>query len=375
MGRMTRTVVLASGAVLALALPSGAMAATKTVLAGKPPNWAKLAPKTLGAKFVKQYAPDVNDFFLHRVTIHVGDRVSFVATGPHTVDLPGRSNEDLPFLLPGKPVTGVNDAAGNPFWFNGKVPTFGSNPALVGPSGGTTYNGTTRIDSGRLIGAPKPFNVTFTKAGTYKFFCDVHKGMIGYIVVKPQGTPVPSTKQDATALTAQVKADMAAAKRLAVQKTPRDQVALGAAGGQGVELYAMLPSRLNVKAGTVVRFSMSAKSLDDHTATFGPKPYLTWIANAFVPGGTFQPQPVWTGVYPSEPKQPILLTRTTHGNGFANTGVLDATTCGTFPTTIGCGNPIATRPASRRIKFGQPGVYHFICVFHPWMRGTVTVTK
>ncbi len=122
--------------------------------------------------------------------------------GFHTVDLPAKGGTLLPLIVPGKTlVSGVNDAAGNPFWFNGKVPNVGLNPALLAPPTAKTYNGSKRLDSGvpAPSGPPKPFNVTFTKAGTYKFFCDVHPGMIGTVVVKPAGAAIPSAKQDAKA--------------------------------------------------------------------------------------------------------------------------------------------------------------------------------
>jgi plastocyanin len=75
------------------------------------------------------------------------------------------------------PVTGVKDAAGSPFWFNGKVSKLFINPALPSPSGPSTYDGTARAESGLPAGTPKPYKIKFTKAGTYKYFCDVHQGL------------------------------------------------------------------------------------------------------------------------------------------------------------------------------------------------------
>ena len=67
--------------VAALVLPCAAQAAQKDVSLG-PPVSAQKALQTTGS--------DVNDFFPHGVTIHVGDKVRFVPVGFHTVDLPGR---------------------------------------------------------------------------------------------------------------------------------------------------------------------------------------------------------------------------------------------------------------------------------------------
>ena len=69
-----------AAAVGVLAVPATASAATKTVDMGPPTE------KT----FQKAFS-DVNDFFPHGTTIHVGDSVKFVPTGFHTVDIPERA--------------------------------------------------------------------------------------------------------------------------------------------------------------------------------------------------------------------------------------------------------------------------------------------
>ena len=343
----------------ALALPAAAAARTKTVTAGPPAQVKPLAVKLLGKSFFGAYNPDINAFFLQRVTINAGDTVKFVQNGFHTIDLPGKSNEDLPLILPGSTVTGAIDAAGNPFWFNGKLPSLGLNPVLFARSSATTYNGSTRLDSGLPpnSGAPKPFLVKFTKPGTYKYFCDVHPGMIGYVVVKPKGKPVPSARQDTASLIAQATSDILAAKRLAKIKVAADHVSLGESNSSGVELFAMFPATMTVSPGTVVTFSMSRNSREVHTATFGPVKYINDLSNALfsAPGPTAQ------ALYPSSPVQPILLDPSSHGNGFGNIGAVD-----TDPTT-------PQIPTSGQIKFTAPGTYHFICLIHSQMHGTIIV--
>ncbi|HUO71689.1 MAG TPA: hypothetical protein VMU39_13020, partial [Solirubrobacteraceae bacterium] len=103
--------------------------------------------------------------------------------------------------------------------------------------------------------------------------------------------------------------------------------------------------------------SMSKATEETHTVTFGPTKYLNGLAKGFE-GTTFPP----AGAYPSDPTQPIVLTPKSHGNGFANLGVLDRD-----PTT-------PTIPPSGRIKFTKPGVYHFICLIHTQMQGTIVVS-
>ena len=353
--------VLVGGFVALLGMPSIASAGTKIVYAGPPAVTKQIAGKVIAASnlnpksFVGKYRPDVNDFFLHRVTINAGDTVSFRLEGFHTVDLPGKSGADLPLIVPGRTVHGVRDAAGNPFWFNGKVPSLGLNPALLARSTATTYDGTARVDSGVPAGPPKPFNVQFTKPGVYKFFCDVHVGMVGYVIVASKGRPVPTAAQDSAALVRQITGDVKTAVRISRRKPPADTVDLGQSARNGVELFAMFPSTLTVAAGTRVRFSMSRQTREVHTASFGPASYLKPLAKSFA-------SPVFSPVatYPSSPSS-IVLTPASHGNGFANTGALDRDSDTPFP-------------ASSAIDFAAPGVYRFECLVHPFMHGTIVVT-
>ena len=344
-----------------LALPVAASALTKTVTAGPPKSAMGTAAKVLGVKFLKKYAPEPTQFFLEKTTVNVGDTVSFQINGFHTIDLPGKSGEDLPLIATSGKVNGVKDAAGKLFWFNGHEPSVGLNPALFKPQGPTTYDGTARIDSGLPSGnaPPKPLNVVFTKAGTYRFFCDIHPFMTGEIVVKPTGQSIPSAAQDATALKNQISSALAAIRKASKPKVPKDHVLVGGTTGNGAELLHIFPSSLKVKAGTVVTFSIPRGSREVHTATFGPKKYIFKLSNnLFGPPG-----PTNEGVYPSSRTMPILLTKTSHGNGFANIGLIDRDP----------GTP--TIPTSGKIKFTTPGVYHFICLIHNNMHGTIIVTK
>ena len=119
----------------------------------------------------------------------------------------------------------------------------------------------------------------------------------------------------------------------------------------------MFPATLTVNTGTVVTFKMSKHSFETHTATFGTTAELKTLAGAFAGGPQIPPQ----GAFPSDPTQPIPETPTNHGDGFANTGVLD-----NDPSTT-------TIPSSGKIQFNAPGTYHYICLIHPFMRGTIIV--
>jgi plastocyanin len=349
-------VAVAAVACVAVAIPSAAQAKTKTVAMGVPT--AKLQKK-----FQKR-GSDVNDFFPHGTTIHAGDKIKFLPTGFHTVDLPAKGGRVNPFIAPQGPISGSNDAAGAPFWFNGQ-PNLGFNPVLFDFGFGKklTYNGKKAVLSGLPIQPkPKPMVVKFAKAGNYTYFCNLHPGMKGVVHVRPGSKKVPSAAADKKTLAKQVTRDLKIAKGLANTIVPANTVYVGSAGPHGVEFFGMFPLEgLNVHVGDSVNFTMSKGSFEDHTATFGPgdpndpNTYLGQIA-ASLNAPTFDPRLA----YPSD-NTPVDYTSLTHGNGFWNTGVLDRSSA----------TPL---PPRNSVTFTQPGQFKFYCLIHPFMVGTVNVT-
>jgi len=117
-----------------------------------------------------------------------------------------------------------------------------------------------------------------------------------------------------------------------------------------------------VIVGTTLKFSMSPKTTETHTATFGPgdpehdpASYLGQVAAGFA-------KPVFDNIstYPSDvPGTPVALTPVLHGNGFWNSGAIDQNA-----------SPL---PSSNTVTFGAPGTYTYYCMIHPFMKGTVVV--
>ena len=344
--------------VLALALPGAAQAATKTVNMGIPPK--------AGGAFQK-LGVDVNDFFPHGVTIHKGDKIKFLAVGFHSFDFPPRGGAPLPLISPtGQKVSGSNDAAGQPFWFNGQDAVGFSAP--LGPPGKfgkkISFNGSKRIVSGLpLADKPKPITVTFKKTGKFTYYCNVHAGMKGSVTVKAKGKSIPSAKADKKALARQVATALNTSKKLDNTQVPANTVDVGAAGKHGEELFAFVPSTVTVPTGSSLTFRMHPASYDVHTATTGPgnpeqdpSSYLGQVAAGFN-SPVFDPR----AVYPSEaPGAAATLTPALHGNGFWNSGAMDT----------GSGTPLAS---SNSVRFGAAGTYDFYCMIHPFMHLKVTV--
>jgi plastocyanin len=347
----------ASAAIVSvLAVPASASAATKLVSIG---------PSKSDEEAFNKLGTDVNDFLPHGVTIHVGDSVRFKPSQFHTVDFPAKGQKPLGLLAPARTASGVLDAAGTPFWFNGQ-PTLTFNPSLANGIYGkkVAYTGAKRVESGLPLRPKlKAFTVRFTKAGTYTYYCNIHAGMKGTVKVVATRHGVPSAKADAKALTAQIARDTKTAKALANTTVTAGNVSVGASGKGGVELYAMLPATQTVPVGTTLKFSMSTLTFEDHTATFGPGDpehdpgsYLGKLAASFN-APIFAPE----AVYSSEPPGTTgSLSPALHGNGFWNSGVMDTSSA----------TPLSN---SNSVTFTAPGTYTFYCLIHPFMKGTVVV--
>jgi plastocyanin len=344
----------AAAACCVAAVPAGASAATVTAFAGADGASPDPAP---------QYTP--NAFFRRTLTIHVGDSVRWQFRGFHTVTIPARGQAAPGFVAvnPAAPVSGVRDAAGNAFWFNGQ-PSLNINPLAAAPQGGTTYTGSKLVNSGLPVAnPPKAFTVKFTKAGRYTYYCAIHIGMRGTVAVVSPSKPVPSAKANAAVRTSEIatvaRHGRATAAKAAPAATPTGAtVEVGRAPlGERFTLNAFYPATANVKVGQTIAFSMAGQNTTEaHTVTFGPP-----AARSFPPIGPTGFNPL--AAYPSDPPTGPLppYDGTNHGNGFLNVGLLD--------------NDSATpQPNTARVTFSKAGTYTYACVLHEGMEGTVVVS-
>ena len=167
-----------------------------------------------------KYGAAVNAFFLSRVTIHQGDSVKFLNEGFHDIDLPGSKGKAQALILPGPTENGVNDAAGQPFWFNGKRPSLSLNPAVVIPKLASTYDGTTQIVDPAPAWPVEAGDRVVHQSGDVRVLLR-HPCGDGRRRRREGAGADPSAKQDRTALAAQVKAAVTTAKRYSSTRSRR----------------------------------------------------------------------------------------------------------------------------------------------------------
>ncbi len=241
-----------------------------------------------------------------------------------------------------------------------------------------TYDGATYVNSGELSTRPRlpslpkneTFSVTFTKPGTYRYFCAIHRPqMVGVVEVVPAtATDVP----DQAAIDAQAKAEMthllamierAKEQAKAVRRLPGPNgTTLWFVRAGGYELpsgelrgltFEFLPKNLTIKTGDMVIW----ESVDGHTVTFIPSP----------------PAPKPFLAKPQADAYPLLIRNPQVFRPAKPQAVYD-------PAQHFNSSPIGiTAPAgtSWALTFDKPGVYEYICAFHEemGMKGTITVVE
>lgn len=285
-------------------------------------------------------------YFPNPLTINAGDTVVWRFAGFHTVTFNG-NEPPLPLLGPGP---NPGELALGPAFF----------PA--GPQGpNATYNGTGYASSGTPPeGGPQdqPFtyNLTFTKPGLYGYVCTLHPGMRGEVLVQPAGAPLPETPAQAKARGQATIGALVGIMRSGIERTrpaslgPVHLAYAGLGDAFGVSALRFLPGDITVRRGDTVVWSV-ADPFEIHTVTFT----------------SGQPDPAFIDVRPQPQGPPILaipanvagpVGGTSYtGQGYVNSGVLPYG--GSYALTFDA----------------PPGKYEYLCIVHPFMRATVTVTE
>lgn len=296
-------------------------------------------------------------FYPGTITINQGDTITWKlkSAEPHTVTFP----------VPGQMAPDLAVPEGN----GGTRMIL--NPLVAFPQGSNTYDGAALTGSGQLDPGPqfpKEYSLTFTKPGTYQYFCGFHTMMVGTVVVQAAGSAYPKTQQqidaDAAAMLGADTAASAAVQPVADTETVRvgptgnsiHEVRVG--WGNGTMSYMRFgPANITVKKGDTVVWVQSDVDTP-HTVTFtsgGPDQELV------VP----EPQPAGP---PKLVLNPDVLAPagqgTYSGTGYFNSGFLWGT------------NAPIPGPRTYSLTFDTLGTFEYVCVLHDMMgmKGTVTVT-
>lgn len=316
----------------------------------------------------------LNQFFPGNLTINAGDKVTFSSVGFHTASYTA-GKPFPPFLLTPKGAVyeGIADEAGQPFFFDGEQ-KFEYGLGLFVPAGPKTITRRTFASSGVIVAQnpTKPVTATYTfpQVGKFKMVCLIHPpDMAMNIVVKPKGASVPTTEEVAARAQEELDAAWAVADSLVAQKPPKNTIYMGVENakqpGGRTTVLDFVPNMTTVKAGTTVNFRIKAPT-EAHNAAFGPLKYLDKLFKQtdLFPMGPKSPNQVTPFfVFGSDPPGTPYEGKTTHGNGF-------------YSTPLGDAIAGAPPPSSFRVKFTEPGKYHFICLLHgPDMAADIRVTK
>jgi plastocyanin len=313
----------------------------------------------------------LNAFFPGRLEVNAGDRVRFTSFGFHTVSYLAGQRPAPPFApAQGATYTGITDAAGQPFYFEGR-PAFMFTESVFAPFGPKTIAGKTPASSGAIFATSprKPGRATYTfpRTGTFKLVCQLHPGQEIDVVVKPRGAKVQSKEDVAGLVKAETDAAWKEAKLLAGVRPPANTVVMGIDGrvreGGRLTILDFLPDLTTVKVGTTVRFVVRSPS-EAHNVGLGPEKYIERFMRQtdlfpMGPGSKNQVTPVF--VYGTDPPG-TPFDGTNHGNGFFATPLADGARGG-LPNAV-------------RVTFAKPGKYRFLCMLHgPDMSADIRVTR
>ena len=310
-------------------------------------------------------------FYPRSVTINAGDTVTWQLFGFHTVTFAG-SHNPYPFAVPAGKQAVTKDAASQPFWWSGEAPVLAISPMAILQQGGSTISGRADVRSSGLMrvlsagpkSPPAPYELTFTSPGIYHYQCAVHSGMRGVVIVRPAGQGTPSVASEAAAVQAALARTIADLRQIQQTKPKKSLRVLVGAGhvSTGAEVTAFFPAQLSVNVGDTVTF-VNHDQTDIHTVTFGPEKLRANIEKNFAApqGKRLVLNPL--GAFPSDPPGgAVEYNGANHGNGYLNAGILQPQ-----------GAPAAAGPKMFRVTFTKPGTYHYECVIHSHMDGTIVV--
>lgn len=242
-------------------------------------------------------------------------------------------------------------------WDEPHTVTFGEpqgDPTAPAASNTATYDGTGVVNSGLVFPAPgqeTTFAVKFTKEGTFDYYCVIHPGMTGQVVVQGEGigeqdTQVAVDSRGAAAYTSAIGALKAAAGSQAAKP-----VAVTAGVGGGKKYTLAVSSATDLPQGDVMQFFPASLNI-------GVNDQVEFVSNVQTPHDVVFPGPADL----NGPPPPELANFDPFTGDFNYTpGVKLDNSKPVISPIIGVGYP-AGKTAS--FSFAKAGAYQFACVLH-----------
>lgn len=274
----------------------------------------------------------------------------------------------IPFVFPDDPTAPLNQGAAQ---------------ACVAEAEPLPVEEPCEIQEGRFSGVQQlwstgfvPPGETFTMeiasdaaAGDYTFMCLVHgPAMTMELSVVDADTEVPSAEEVEEATATELEEAFETLRPMAEEIRASTDPTAAPAGGISEDLpyesiVSVFPDNLEIAAGEAVTWQIAGP----HTVSFGApesaRPIIMVAADGTVqingegaaPAGWAGPPPPPDGPPDPSAPPPVVDAGSYSGEGYHNSSLLFG-------------------PLGYRLTFDTPGTYEYICVVHPDMEGTVTVT-
>jgi plastocyanin len=245
------------------------------------------------------------------------------------------------------------------------LPDPGSDPSLFAPTPPTgPYDGSTFVNSGLAPLGPAtvpPFTMTFSKTGTYQYFCVIHPQMVGQVVVAAAGGQTDTPQQVFDRGNTEKQQWLTEG-----QNAAKDFLAKPAAStdnGDGTKTW-------RVEMGTSTPHTDILAFSQPPAMKAGDK--LQFVNNSGAPHtGTFSGSepPIQDPSDPrTDPPAPGPSPQTLNSTAFFNTGLLPPN------APPGAGPPEAVRTYTYAVP--TPGTFAYYCILHApsGMGGQVTAS-
>jgi plastocyanin len=334
----------AFGVVLALALLIGAASASSAGAASPHTYVIQVGAGGPANSDMLQFAPG-------SLKVHRGDTVTWLINGFHNVHVGATKPADLVIApqVNGKPLPQFNPLVAFP----------------SGPKSGSSYQGG-EAGSGIPVAVPglsPVFSLVIDVApGTsIAYFCDIHPGMAGVIIVVDDSETIPGPTEVAVQAAAELGGSVGAATGAASKMEGMSVSSMMSANGMAtVQMGAdvgraaidqFFPYVTVIKAGESVTWKFGDGAIEAHTVSLPP-----------LRGQEVAPKP-------QDGKPPILAL----GPGVAPMTQSGATIKNGDKFSSGLLTPIPGQLPTYTLTFADPGIYLYSCNIHPGMNGVVVV--